>query len=394
LRSRPASALALGAAVVVLLALAAVAARHAHPAEVSPVLPRGAWNDLWIGAIVAAFVAYLVALGMARPALVVAVCVAVAAQAVVFLSPLILSKDVYLYWNESRVVAVHHASPYRTTPDTFQRDPSLPYVSEEWRTTGAPYGPTWEALSVVPGSVGGSSASAAAWAFRVFGSLGILLTIAIVAVRTRSGAEVALLGWNPLIALHFAGGGHNDGWLLALLASAVLARPQAARGLAWPLALAFKPLALVLLPLEAVAHGLRRPRAFWLGAAAGVAVVLGLSAWWGFGWVHTALVGIHGTAPLGGVHWLSQAGLRHRYAVAIAALVFAVVYVALLLRARRDGRARFSLASSALCLTSSLLRPWYGAWPLALAAVEEDGAGALVAVLLSIYLVLGDAVQF
>lgn len=394
MRSRSTRPLALGAGLVALLALAAVAARHAHPAEVSPVLPGGAWNDVWIASVVAAFAAYLLALGAARPGLLVAVCVAVAAQAVLFASPLILSKDVYLYWNESRAVAVHHASPYSTSPDTFASDPSLPYVSEEWRTGGAPYGPTWEAISLVPGAIAGSSASAAAWTFRAFGALGILLTLAVVAVRTRSGASVALLGWNPLIALHFAGGGHNDGWLLALLAAALLARAAPVRGAAWPLALAFKPLALVLLPLEAAAHGVRRSRGLWAGAAIGLVGVIALSAWLGFGWIHTALVGIHGTAPLGGVHWLMQAGLRHRYAVALGALVFAAVYVVLLVLARRDGKPRFSLAASALCLTSSLLRPWYGAWPLALAAIEEDTAGAAVAVLLSVYLVLGDAVQF
>ena len=76
-----------------------------------------------------------------------------------------------------------------------------------------------------------------------------------------------------------------------------------------------------------------------------------------------------------------------------AAAVFLVVYAALLRDAWRSGRARLSLAASALCLTSSLLRPWYALWPVALAALEEDAVAAVVAYALTGYLLFGDAVQ-
>jgi hypothetical protein len=109
--------------------------------------------------------------------------------------------------------------------------------------------------------------------------------------------------------------------------------------------------------------------------------------------VHAALTGTSETSPLGGVHWLMELGLRHRYAVVVAALAFLVVYAFLLRDAWRRGRARFSLAATALCLTSSLLRPWYGLWAVALAAVEEDALGAAVAYALSGYLLFGDAVR-
>jgi hypothetical protein len=74
--------------------------------------------------------------------------------------------------------------------------------------------------------------------------------------------------------------------------------------------------------------------------------------------------------------------------------VFAAVYLALLRSAWRSGRARLSLAATALCLTSSLLRPWYALWPLALAAIEEDEPAAFVAIALSAYLLFADAVSF
>ena len=91
---------------------------------------------------------------------------------------------------------------------------------------------------------------------------------------------------------------------------------------------------------------------------------------------------------------LGQLGLRHRYAVVIGGLVFVAVYLVLLRSAWRTGRARLSLAATALCLTSSLLRPWYVLWPLALAAVEVDELAAVAAIALSGYVLFADAVPF
>jgi hypothetical protein len=56
----------------------------------------------------------------------------------------------------------------------------------------------------------------------VIGSIAIVATLA-----TRKALAVATLGWNPLVALHFAGGGHNDAFMMLLVLVALLA---AARG--------------------------------------------------------------------------------------------------------------------------------------------------------------------
>ena len=74
--------------------------------------------------------------------------------------------------------------------------------------------------------------------------------------------------------------------------------------------------------------------------------------------------------------------------------MFLAVYAVLLRSAWRTGRARLSLAATALCLTSSLLRPWYALWPLALAAVEVDELAAVAAIALSAYVLFADAVPF
>ena len=111
-------------------------------------------------------------------------------------------------------------------------------------------------------------------------------------------------------------------------------------------------------------------------------------------WVSATAAGAHQSSTLGGVHWLTQLGFRHRYAVVAGGLAFALVYLALLRSAWRSGRARLSLAATALCLTSSLLRPWYALWPLALAALEDDEPAAFAAVALSAYLLFADAISF
>ena len=258
----------------------------------------------------------------------------------------------------------------------------------------APYGPTWEVLAFAPAAAAGASARHAVTGYKLLSLLGVLVTLGIVAFATRNAAAVALLGWNPLVALHFAGGGHNDGWLVALLCLGVISRQRTRGGAAWALASAFKPVGLILLPLDLAASRLRRSARFWIGlVATGAVVLVGSSAVWGVGWIRASLVGVHGASPLGGVHLLVAAGLRHRSAVAIGGVAFAVVYSALLVSAWRNGRARLSLAASALCLTTSLLRPWYGLWALALAALEDDAVAAVAAFALSGYLLFGDAVR-
>jgi hypothetical protein len=390
-------ALAAGGICLAGIVAATVAARHAHPAEVSPVVPDGSWNAVWLTALAVALLAYALgclAAWRARHSLRLPVlAIAVSIQVVPLAAPLLLSKDVYLYWAGARVVTAHGGSPYRNPPAAFPHDVALPYVSEQWRDEGSPYGPTWQALTLLP-AVAVSTPKGAVVAYRLLAVAGVLATLLLLWRVTPGGASVALLGWNPLVALHFAGGGHSDGWLVFLICFAVVAGRRAAGGGAWALSAAFKPPPLVLAPLDLAASRFRRPRAYWAGVVGGVVVVLILSAIWGFGWIRTSLVGIHGTAPLGGVHWLTEAGLSHREAVAVAFLAFAAAYVALFVSAWRTGRARLSIAALALCLTSSLLRPWYAIWPVALAALEVDGVAAIAAVGFSAYLVLADAGAF
>ena len=391
--------LAVAAGLVLALGAAVLAARHASPSEVSPVSPSGEpWHAFWTWGVTAAFGLYAAGTWLARKgalSLRVAVITAVVVQALPLAAPLLLSKDVYLYWSEARIAIVHHANPYRAAPAAYPTDPAFNYVSEIWRTETAPYGPAWEALGTVPAAAAGSSAHHAELGYRVLALVGVLAAALVIARRTRNAAAVALLGWSPLVALHYAGGGHSDAWMTALLVLGVAAPAAAAGGAAWPVASAFKIVPAILLPLELAARRLRAPRRWWLGLTAGTLVVVAAAtAVYGPHWVTATIAGAHQSSPLGGVHWLTQLGLRHRYAVVTGGLAFAVMYLALLRSAWRTGRARLSLAATALCLTSSLLRPWYALWPLALAGVEEDELAALAALALSAYVLFADAVSF
>jgi hypothetical protein len=377
--------------------LAVIAARHAAPSEVSPVVPRGEWNNIWVASLVASFVlygvgAYLAWAGALR--LRVAVIVAVIVQAVPLAAPLLLSKDAYLYWGEERVFAVHHANPYVATPAQYPNDPSTPWVSESWRAEPTPYGPAWTLAAAAPAAT--SSRLLAELAYRVIALVGLLGCLLVIARRTRNPAAVTFLGWSPLLALHYAGGGHSDAlMMLATVGAIALGTSSVGGGVLWPVASGFKPFPPVLVPLELARRRLAVGRRWWaglIGGALGVfAIATGL---FGTHWIHAVTTGAHQSSPLGGVHWLTEAGLTHRVAVVIGGLVFVAVYLVLLRNAWRTGRGRFSLAATALCLTSSLLRPWYALWPVALAALEEDAPAAVAAFALSAYLLFGDAVHF
>jgi hypothetical protein len=380
-----------GIAVALAVAAASMAARHAEHADSSPVTPTGGWQDVWTWCIVLALVLYAAGVLLARRSrrLHAAVAIAVVVQALPLVSPLLLSKDAYLYWSQARLITAHHANPYRTTPAAFPDDPSYAWVSGSWRANLTDYGPLWELTGTVPAVAAGESRHRAELAYRLFALLGVIATVFLVARRTRNAAAVAFVGWSPLVALHFAGGGHNDAWLALLLAVAVLF----GSGVAYAGATFFKGWPVLLIPLALAQWRLRPPRRFWLGLACATAIIAAAAfAAFGTAWIEHAYRGANTSSGLGGVHFLQELGVRFRYAVALGSLVFAAIYAGAVVHAWRTGRARFSLVTSALSLTAAQLRPWYALWAVVLAAVEEDAAAAAVAFLLTSYLLLADAV--
>jgi hypothetical protein len=386
---------AVAAACVTATAVAVAATRHAAHADGSPIDPSGAWHAAWIVAVLAALALSGAGVLLARRGalrLRAAVAAAVLIQVLPLAGPLLLSRDAYLYWAEARLITVHHANPYRVTPSRYPQDPGTQVASAQWRTQKEPYGPGWAAVGTLPALAAGTSRDAAQLGYRVLAALAVLATLAVIALRTRSAQGVALLGWSPLVALHFAGGGHSDAVFTLVIVGALALGTTSAGGALWPVAAMFKAVPLVVLPLELARRRLRVPRAFWLGLiGSALALLVVAFALFGTGWISGSLEAAHGTSPIGGVHFLTEAGLRHRYGVAIGGLVFVAIYLVLLRVAWRTGRAHSGLALAALCMCASLLRPWYALWPLAVAAFEQDDPSLASAYALSVYCLVADA---
>lgn len=389
---------ALGLLVVAGGIAAVLATRHTPIAASSPLDPPGEWRTVWVGAAFVGYAAYVAAVFLvvvrgSNVRLWLALTVAVLLQAAPLAGPLLLSRDVYVYWSESRTLWVHGANPYRVPPAAFPADPATRLTSPTWAAETEPYGPAWVVLAAVPSTVAGRSHLAAERAYRLLAAVGIATLLALLAFVARSPRGLVVLGWNPLIALHYAGGGHNDVWMMVALVGALLAPGTALGGALWPVSAAFKGASAFLLPLELARVRLRLPRAFWVGLIGStLAIAVASTIAFGTAWAKTGTVLAHGTTSLGAVHLLGETGLRHRYAVAICGLVFVAIYLVLLRDAWRNGRHRLALAAASLVMLTSVCRPWYALWPVAIAAVEDDLLGVVAAVALTGYALFGDAV--
>ena len=271
------------------------------------------------------------------------------------------------------------ARPYRQTPADDPR--SAPYAGAPTLHSTSAYGPGFTLLSKPVGLTG--SATVAAWTFRGAAALAVLAA-AFLASRRRA-FPAALVGWNPVVAVHFGGGGHNDALMLALVAVALALGDAAARGpagVAWALAVLQKWVPVLLLPparprstrarpssrpSRLRGHGAGRPR------ARDGALAVSLAAC-----VRTA--GARCTAT----HVVRVPSRLH-----LPTWPFVVAYLGayawLLLQAAR-GRARLGLALALLLLCVPYLIVWYVLWPLVASAYDEDRAAVVLSLALCAYL--------
>jgi hypothetical protein len=236
------------------------------------------------------------------------------------------------------------------------------------------------------GELAKRSAEVASFLFRIAAALGgVGAALLAATIARRKAYAAAFIGWNPLVAISFAGGGHNDAWMVVLmLASLALVsrRRDVAGGAVWMLAAAIKAPALVILPLQL----LRSRRGVWIGAAAAAVAIAALATVaFGTAWV---------TSVLGANQHESRYGLPARLeqlavpAGAARALAYAALAAGAFWLGRQAlrGRPRLALGAALLLLTSPWVLPWYSTWPVALAAVAEDGAGEVVALAVAAYL--------
>jgi hypothetical protein len=356
----------------------------------------GRLGPVFLVLLAVGFALYLAALVLLRrrpPRLRAVLLMAAAIQLAPLAGPLLLSTDAWTYWEYGRIAAVHGGNPYVDTPSDFAADPAYEYAGAAWRETTSVYGPAFTLLSELVALVSGSSAAAAAWIFKVLAA-GAVLACALLAARLAPDrpAAAALVGWNPLFAVHFGGGGHNDA-LLAALALAALALAAAGRrgraGAAWAAAILLKwiPVAfLALRALEARATGRRVDHA---GFAAAAALLLALATWrYGLDWLRAfgpLARNAEGQTSYALPHRAEQLGVPPALAFTLAAAAL-VAGLGWLAREALRGRARLGLAACLLLATTPWLAPWYTIWAVPLAAAEGDRRAQLLSLAFCAYL--------
>jgi Glycosyltransferase family 87 len=380
-------------------AVAVEATRHVPASASSPLLATGAWRTcLWL-ALVIAFAAYaggaLVSLRRAVPRNAVAA-VACAVQLLPLASPLLLSTDVYTYWDYGRLGAVHHANPYVAPPSSFPADPAFAVMGGSWKNSTSIYGPlfTWTS-KLVSDEV--SSPHAAELTFRVISAGAMLLIVLILWAAGAAASSILLVGWSPLFALHFAGGGHNDSLMMAFVVAAVVAarRRPGVGAVCWVAAVAVKWVAAVFLVLEVLRLERARRAAFVpkLAGAAVAGVVL-TSLEYGSGWL-SAFRGLSEQSrrigSLGAAKWLADLGAPHRVSVVVLGLITVVFLGWLALRAYRHHERHLSVGGTGLAACQGWLNPWYALWGGGLLEFEDATAVAVAGSLCLSALVLRDA---
>jgi hypothetical protein len=385
------------------LALTAAAVMLAWPGD-SPLVPRHGghptgdrmWAWLFLGLLIAAFAVYVGGLVLARsspPRVAAVATIACAIQLVPLGAPLLLSTDAWAYWDYGRLAAVHGANPYRVPPVEFRSDPAFAFVGTSWRDSSTVYGPAFTLASEPLARAAGSSADVAAWIYKSLAAVAVLLAAGLAArLSSRPALALAFVGWNPLLAVHFAGGGHNDAWLALLVVGALAAAASGRRQLAgacWALGALVKWVPLVLLPLRVLEARSRRVRPGYVGFAVAALAVGGIAlARYGAAWLDAfgplARNANHETRwalP----HRLEQLGAPRGVAIALFAAAFVVAYAWLAREAWR-GHARLGLATCALLLAAPYLVVWYVVWALPLAAAEDDEPAAFLSLALCAYL--------
>ena len=394
---RRAAAVPAGAATLALVAAGCALAWQTD----SPLVPlQGGTVDgtapWFLALLLGAFTTYVIALAALRkvPASTrVAILLAAAIQFAPVAAPLLLSTDAWSYWSYGWIGSTGGGNPYADAPEQFPENPALPWMGSAWIDTTSVYGPSFTAASEPLAIAAGDSEDVAAWTYKALAALAAFAA-ALLAGRLsrRKVFGIAFVGWNPVLAIHAAGGGHNDAWvgalILAALALSASRRLQAA-GVMWVLAITIKWVPILFLALRAVearASGRRTAhRGFALAAIAVAAIATVL---YGPSWP-LAIFPLAGNAALetsyAFPYRLEQLGLPDGLALALAVAAF-VVGFAWLLREANRGRARLGLAACLVLVTTPYLAVWYLAWAVPLAAADDDPPALAACLVLCLYL--------
>jgi len=364
------------------VAITVAATRAAGYAAASPIYPPGHWRAAFVAAIVVSFAAYAVGLVLlarrAAPANAV-LALAVAIQLLPLFSPLLLSRDPLVY------------NAWGTMSHPYAPPAAWPPVET--------YGPLWQIVSIPLAHLDGGLRDTGAYGFRVLAAVCVLAIVWLAwRLATRKVLAAAFVGWNPFVALHYAGGGHNDALMMVLVLGALLAFATGAPqfgGASWAIAIALKWSAGWFFVLWAIERLRRRKSLGLVGLLVCGAVLLAVAfALYGSTWLqafHSLSEQERVDHPsLGLLGWFEDAGLSRRPALVLIALLQLGTLVFFAWTAWRR-RLRLGLASVFLVALAPRLDPWYALWPIAFAAADDDDRwGRIGSVALSGFL-LADA---
>lgn len=389
---------AYGSGIVALAGLCvALAATFAAPTVVhSPIRPEGNWRWVFVAAVALSFAAFLAGLWALRaretrlgPVLALAAAIQLAPLA----TPLLLSTDVYGYWESGWIAAVADVSPYDHPPAEFKENPANRHRGAAWDDYPTWYGPLFIAATELQAVLVDWRAGVVRL-YKLIAAFAMLGVVALTAVCARRRAyAAAFVGWNPLLALHFAGGGHNDIWMILLFLGALALWRRGRRDAAavlWVAAIAIKWVPAMWVPLDGLANRTRRPPLPWVGLALGGALVAGLATWrFGTSWLGSFLpiqdqLGLISSTSIP-FHIGTLLDVPAVWVGRGLFLVFVAAYALLLIAAWR-GRSRRALSTALLLLAVTWLGPWYVIWCVPLAAIEEDGPAEALSLGLSAFL--------
>lgn len=324
------------------------------------------------------------------------------AYLLVVLSPVLISKDVYLYLAYAKLGAAHHRNPYVTPPvDLGGR--ILHYIT--WKHQRTPYGPVFT-LATYP--LGLLSLANALWLIKLATVAAALGCIALVwkcaQLLDISPAPAALaVGLNPLFLIYGVAGSHNDIFMMALVLAGVwlaLSARERMSAIATVAAVGVKLAAAPIAPFVLLIS-IDRRRVFATAAAVGIALlgfsllIFGLHI---FGVTQQAdTVGRYSiprllASPLGvkpGAACDRHAAKCNARALSLASsVILAIAILVLLAWVLRGGDALTASgwAACALIVTLTSIQPWYFVWVLPLAVLSRSRRLHLAAALLGLIL--------
>jgi hypothetical protein len=304
-------------------------------------------------------------------------------HALIFLSPILLSTDVFSYIAYARMGVEHGLNPYLYGPLSIAHDPVFKYVGLDWIHVATAYGPLYTLLSYPLAPLG---VAGALWGMKLIALLASAGTLALTwrCARLRGFDPVLALlvvGANPLYVLYGLGGAHNDLLLTLLTMGAValtLAEREAWAGASIMAGALIKATGGVPLPFLVLS---RRRWGPVIGAAA-AALVGALLAY--------VFFGIHGVDivsalnrdsafvstdafPTEIAHLFGKPGLFPvDHTLLKGVLVAILVYLMWGTWRGYDWVAASGWALLAIAVTSTWLLAWYTLWSLPLAAVVRD----------------------